>query len=171
MKNHKLHFLLPLLLLSLMLVTCTNLDENPLSSITPDNFFQTEEELTAALYPVYASLRDYTFGAPSQLEEVSSDEIFVPTRGGDWDDAGRWRALHQHQWTPTQSDINDGWVSAYRGIARANFTLENMERSPVQSPLKTTYIAELRVLRAFYYWWLCDLYGGVPIATAPVDPD
>jgi len=171
MKNHKLHFLLPLLLLSLALVTCTNLDETPLSSITPDNFYQTEEELTAALYPVYASLRDYPWEAPMFLQEVSSDEIFVPTRGGDWDDAGRWRALHQHQWTSTQSDVNDGWVRAYRGIARANFTLENMERSPVQSSLRTNYIAEIRVLRAFYYWWLVDLYGGVPIVMVTIDPD
>ena len=33
------------------------------------------------------------------LEEVTTDECLVPTRGGDWDDNGKWRSLHQHTWS------------------------------------------------------------------------
>ncbi len=171
MKKYKLHVLLPLLLLSLMVVTCTNLDETPLSTVTPDNFYNTESELVSAVMPVYATLRDYSWGDYMQLQEHSSDEIFVPQRGGDWGDGGIWRELHEHKWTPTHGMVNGAWVSAYSGIARANSTLENLASSPSTSPLKPVFTAEVRVLRAFYYWWLVDLYGGVPVVTAAiVDP-
>ncbi len=171
MKKYKLHVLLPLLLLSLILATCTNLDETPFSAVTPENFYNTEAELIAAVMPVYATLRDYSWGDYMQLQEHSSDELFVPQRGGDWGDGGFWREIHDHKWTPNHGAVNGAWVSAYGGIARANSTLENLASSPSSSPLKPVFTAEVRVLRAFYYWWLVDLYGGVPVVTAAiVDP-
>ncbi len=166
MKKRKLHVLLPLLLLALLFVSCTNLDETPLSAVTPENFYQTEAELVSAVMPVYASLRNYSWDGYMFLQEHSSDEIFVPQRGGDWGDGGIWRDLHDHKWTPTHGFVNEAWLHAYRGIARANSVLENLAQSSSQSPLKPIFTAEVRVLRAFYYWWLVDLYGGVPIVTA-----
>jgi hypothetical protein len=174
MKNRKFHFLMPLLLISLILGSCTNLDENPFGAVTPENFYQTEDELTAAVVPVYANLiYTYGWGDYMFLQEVSSDEIFIPQRGGDWGDGGVWRDLQEHKWTPTLGFVNGGWVGAYTGIARANSTLENLEQSPQRdSELVRTFKAEVRFLRAFYYWWLVDLYGGVPIVTAAtIDPD
>jgi hypothetical protein len=171
MKNYKLRFLMPLYLISLLLWSCTNLDETPLSSVTPDNFYQTEQELVSAVVPVYSSLNDYTWGEYMFLQEMSSDEIFVPQRGGDWGDGGVWRELHEHKWTPSHGMMNSAWNAAYRGVARANSVLENMEKSPSQSPLKPVFTAEVRVLRAFYYWWLVDEFGGVPVVTAAIiDP-
>jgi len=171
MKKRKLHWLMPLLLSTLAFWSCTNLDETPFSAVTPENFYNTEEELVSAVMPVYANLRDYTFGDYMFLQEHSSDEIFVPQRGGDWGDGGIWREVHDHKWTPTHGFVGGAWVSAYRGVAFANSVLENLQTSPSQSPLKPVFTAEVRVLRAFYYWWLVDLYGGVPIVTtATIDP-
>src|SRR5688500_19345351 len=39
------------------------------------------------------------------LNEVTSDEALVPTRGGDWDDGGVFRVLHAHTWTPIHTYI------------------------------------------------------------------
>ncbi|MFQ5641052.1 MAG: RagB/SusD family nutrient uptake outer membrane protein [bacterium] len=172
MKNHKLCFLMPVLLISLLFWSCSNLDENPSSQVTPENFFQTEGELVAAVIPVYASLRDFNWDW-HHSQEVPSDEIVVPQRGGDWGDGGNWRVLQEHKWTPNHVQVNGVWNGAYRGIARANATLENLQQSPQSSTdLVQTFIAEVRVLRAFFYWWLADLYGGVPVVTdAITDPD
>ena len=61
----------------------------------------------------YNSLRNYQ----SQdnllaLTTHSSDELAGPTRGGDWDDAGVWRVLHTHSWTPTHAYVNSVWTTA-----------------------------------------------------------
>ena len=158
MKNHKFRFLIPALLTSLLFVSCTNLDEAPVSQVTPENFFKTEDELLAAVIPVYNSARLWSWSEAAHLQEVSSDEIFVPTRGGDWDDNGRWRAIHQHTWTPTLVDLRDGWLDGFRGVAFANSTIENLEASTSGSELVPVFIAEVRVLRAFYYWWMMILF-------------
>ena len=164
--SHRIRLLIPFLLMPLLFWSCTDLDETIFSQATPENFYGTEDELIAAVMPVYANLRDYTFGDYSQTQEVSSDEIVVPTRGGDWDDGGVWRALQEHTWTSTHGQVNGVWTSAFRGIARANSTLENLGKSTSDSDLIPTFIAEVQFLRAFYYWWLVDLFGGVPIVTA-----
>src|SRR5580704_9373445 len=39
------------------------------------------------------------------LEENSTDESLVPTRGGDWDDNGVWRVIHNHNWNAEHSKV------------------------------------------------------------------
>lgn len=153
----------------LTLQGCTDLDEEPFGVITPDQFFQTEAEIIAALAPVYAQLRTLQWNC-FNIAQHTSDETLVPTRGTDWDDGGHWRQLHQHNWDPLTSDFNDCWTDAYTGVARANIVLDNLANADV--PNKAEIEAELRFLRAFYYYNLMDVYGGVPVVTdAATDPD
>ncbi len=158
-------------LLGLLIVPlhgCTNLDETPVSQITPGTFFRNEAEVSAALAGVYAQLRSTApEGTVYDANEVSTDEIVVPIRGKDWNDNGQWIDLHNHTWTPNSAAasnfFNGAWNNAYTGVARANLFLASVE--PVTVPNKATYLAEGRALRAFYYYILMDFFGGVPIVT------
>lgn len=156
-----------LLLLAPVLLSlpgCTNLDENPSSSITPGNFYRNEAEVLGALAGVYQVLRNTTWGYYN-VSEISTDEMIVPTRGQDWYDNGVWLELHRQAWSPTSplglGDINGIWVDAYTGIARANALLDALQKVTV--PNQTVIQAEIRGLRAFYYYQLMDMFGGVPI--------
>lgn len=150
---------------------CTDLEESPLSSITPENFYKNEAEVLGGLASVYAQLRNIFPGAGDpgywSLSEVSSDEIIVPTRGGDWGDNGRWIELHNQTWTASSAAgltfINDSWVQAFRGVTRANVVLAALDNVTVAN--EAVIAAELRTLRALYYYKLMDLFGGVPIVT------
>ena len=145
---------------------CTDLDEVPVSSITPENFFQNEGQVISALAGVYAQLRP-TLWSYYNLSQVSSDENIVPTRGQDWYDNGVWLELDKHEWaanSPSGRDnINGAWVDIFVGVVRANAVLENLERVTV--PNQEALVAEARTLRAFYYYQLMDLFGGVPLVT------
>lgn len=157
-----------LLLLVLPLVLLTGCDSNPLeedpqSVVTPDQFYETEEEFRAALAPVYAQLRDVAQWDIYDLQEHSSDEIMVPTRGGDWGDGGIWRELTQHRWDATHPAINGAWGIAFSGVARANSVLGTLQATETDLEEADQFTAELRFLRAFYYYHLMDLYGNVPI--------
>lgn len=158
---------------ALGLGACTDLSVDPFSSITPENFYQTDIEVIAALSPVYSQLRA-TLWDYHNMSQVTSDETIVPTRGGDWFDGGDWLSLHQHSWTPQLGFINGAWNTSYAGIARANSLLSDLESIDV--PNKEGLIAEIRGLRAFYYYTLLDLFGNVPIigdeeGEFRVDPD
>src|SRR6266516_2462964 len=154
-------------LLLVPLQGCTDLTETPISSITPSNFFHTEGEALAALAGVYAQLRG-TLDDYYNVSEISTDEMIVPTRGSDWYDGGQWLELHHQTWTPV-SPVGNGfgngiWVTAFTGIARANALLEVLPNLTFTS--RDTIAAEARTLRAFYYYFLMDTFGGVPIATS-----
>jgi hypothetical protein len=155
-------------LLVLPLQGCTDLNETPLSLITPGNFFHTDAEVLAALAGVYAQLRATApEGGYYDANEVTTDEIVVPIRGNDWNDNGQWIDLHNMTWTPTSiattNFFNGAWNTAYTGVARANLFLAAMENSTV--PNKPVYVGEGRALRAFYYYLLMDMFGGVPLVT------
>ena len=168
MRNHILPILMPSFLILLPFWSCTDLDEIVYSQMTPDNFLQTDAELLAVVVPVYAGLHQYSNVSPySYLQELSSDELCMPLRGYDWDDTFVWTSLQVHTWEPTNRFINDAWTDAYGGIGQANATLDLLAQSTSESALLPTFIAEVRFLRAFYYWWLVDLFGGVPIVTDP----
>ena len=143
---------------------CTDLEESPTSVITPENFFLNDAEVLSSLASVYAVLRnttnDYWFAT-----NISSDELITPTRGSDWFDGGIWLELQRHTWTPSSGLgnglINGVWNDAFRGVARANLLLEAIQDLDVGN--KAVIEAELRTLRAFYYYILLDMFGGVPI--------
>ena len=147
---------------------CTDLVEVPQSAITPENFYRNEDEVVGGLASVYAQLRT-TDDEYYNTSEVSTDELIVPTRGQDWYDNGKWLDIHRQTFTPTSpaglDNINSAWVNMFQGVARANVVLNGIANTNFAS--KATVTAELRVLRAWYYFLLMDLFGGVPIATDP----
>ncbi|MGH7475841.1 MAG: RagB/SusD family nutrient uptake outer membrane protein [Longimicrobiales bacterium] len=147
----------------LLAPACTDLDETPVSLITPENFYRNEEEVMSGLAAIYNGLLNSLWGYYN-LSEVSSDEQIVPTRGNDWYDGGRWLEMHQHTWTANSTaaeDINGAWNDMYGAIARANVLLSVLPDIAVAN--KEAVEAEVRTLRAFYYYILMDLFGGVPI--------
>ncbi len=88
------------------------------------------------------------------LEENSTDESLVPTRGGDWDDNGVWRVIHNHTWNADHSQV----LNVFNNLNKLNFDATNVLAF---SPSKQQ-AAEARFLRALSLYYLLDLYGQYP---------
>lgn len=145
--------------------SCTKLDPEVFSEAAADKFPTTEEELLSVVGSSYNHMRNFVW-APFEMQEVSSDEIVVPTRGPDWYDNGRWQQMARHEFNPVTPDhINGGWDYSYSGIAGVNLNLATLKNSPLKVNGKETIIAELRTLRAWYYYLLIDFFGNVPLVT------
>ncbi|MCJ8208727.1 RagB/SusD family nutrient uptake outer membrane protein [Mucilaginibacter sp. RS28] len=97
------------------------------------------------------------------LEEHSTDEMMGPTRGTDWDDFGTWRKLHQHTWDPTHNQIYDTWNNLNTGVYRATSVIAGATDNQIK--------AEASFLRAFFMFWVVDLYGQQPFRNVTDDPD
>jgi starch-binding outer membrane protein, SusD/RagB family len=158
-------WLLPVALVAFQ--ACTDLEEQPFSAITPNNFYRNDEEMRAGLAAVYNSLQSVSTGSYHTLAEISSDEQVIPTRGQDWFDNGRWLEVQRHTWQANSpsglSDIAPIWTGAFAGVARANVLLAALEPLTIANKART--IAEVRLLRAYFYYQLLDSFGGVPIVT------
>ena len=169
--NQKSLLLIKAIMFSLVLIfsnqSCTNLDEELYSELTPDNFYTNEEEFIAALGVAYIQLGGYGSGDIANLQETTTDEMVVPTRGSDWDDGGNWRRLHLHSWKFEDGATGGAWDFCFSGVTQCNLLIATFnqlaEEGKIAPETAAAYSAELRVLRGFFYWQLVDLYGNVPL--------
>ena len=89
------------------------------------------------------------------LMENSTDESLVPTRGGDWDDNGVWRVVHNHTWNADHGQI----TSVFNNLNKINFDATNV----LGFNPSAGQAAEARFLRALSLYYLLDLYGQFPV--------
>ncbi|HEY8928414.1 MAG TPA: RagB/SusD family nutrient uptake outer membrane protein [Mucilaginibacter sp.] len=167
MKKNLLNIIPVLVLAGTIMSGCTKLDSKVYNQVTPDNFFKTPAQVNAFLAQAYTPMTAIPFGATFNLNEVSSDEIVVPTRGNDWFDGGKWQNLWTHNFNYDMDDINNSWNDLSKGIGRCNFVLSSVATIPAANKPANLdqIIAEIKVLRAFYYMKLMDIYGNVPLVT------
>jgi hypothetical protein len=146
--------------------SCTKLDEKLYSEVTPSNFFKTDAEFVAALGSAYTALGGYATGDINEVQEMTTDEVVVPTRGSDWDDGGTQRRLHLHSWGFDDSFMKNPWDFCFSGVSTANRLIYQFKTlsdgGQVDPTVAAGYIGELTTLRSFFYWQLVDLYGNVP---------
>ena len=108
----------------------------------------------------YNKLRDGSAGHGSYFSVMysSSDEGAITQKGGDWFDGGIWIRMHRHTYGSASGPLNDTWNNAYSGIGECNTALGG-------TALDAAGTAEVRVIRAFHYFRLLDLFGRVKIVT------
>ncbi len=146
-----------------LVCSCTDLDETPHDVLLQDDLGNSPEILQALTAPVYTSLTNVMFGWHGffDLQEECSDVIVTPARPNGWVDGGTYRAMHMHTWNSFQSQPASLWSRAYGALNILNTSIgiyKNMENVDA-------LLAELRALRAFYYYLLLDNFGNVPVVT------
>jgi len=143
-------------------VGCTDLTEDVLGA----NFIDTGANAAGTLSGTYNQLGKLTndIGLYWGMQEYPSDELQGPTRGADWGDFGRWRQLHQHQWTSVHSSVTDTWDELNIGVYRATQVIASANGN------KQTE-GEARFLRALFMLDIVDLYGQVPFREVTDSPD
>ncbi|WP_299054758.1 RagB/SusD family nutrient uptake outer membrane protein [uncultured Polaribacter sp.] len=150
-------------------ISCTDLEIEQTDSFFNENLSGEFDGVdpTASLDGLYADLRGQIQGQEGlyALNEVSSDELLVPTRGTDWGDNGVWRNLHDHNWNPLHRDVKGTWNSLNQNVYRASLIIDSRSGGSAQE------VAEAKFLRAFSTFWLVDLYGQAPFRTPDEGPE
>lgn len=147
-------------------ISCSKMLEKKVYSAVPaQNFWQTPEQVAAGVAPVYQALAQMPDDAVHSLNEITGGEIIAPTRGSDWNDNGEWKALWEHTWKPGLGILNDAWNEIFVGIGQANFILSTVNALPEKPANIDNINAELKVMRAYFYFLAMDMYGNVPLVT------
>jgi hypothetical protein len=124
---------------------------------------QNEKEIIESIGPAYTNLRNWLFGWQGYFEsqEECSDIIVTIGRG----DPGI-PTMHLHSWNNKQGHINRLWTACYDGIHQVNRSILLIEKDLLKiSDGEEKVLAELKTLRAFYYYILCDNFGNIPLIT------
>lgn len=175
----KKKYLSALIVSSLIFGACSDLSETLYDKVSMDDYGKTSAEIQTIVGGAYATLRGYGSGTDEGngvncyptceyvffLDECSSDEACIPTRGTDWYDGGRYQEAQRHQWSTNNQMVLGAWRYAFTGISKINAIIYQVDSSELTDEAKATVNAELRGLRAYYYWQLLDKFGNVPITT------
>jgi hypothetical protein len=144
--------------------SCTKFDDKMYSAYTEETFPKTPEQFVAVTGPVYTAARGY-FDEYFSLQTAGSDEVVIPTRGGDWFDGGKWRDMHYHSWSSSHEVVQNTWDWGFNAIGTCNRVLSVLEAAP-ESDSKEQTVAEIKTMRAWYYFLMMDAYGNIPLVTS-----
>ncbi len=153
----------------LVVYSCTDLEEDLIGDVTTEiniDGVDTGSDVgpSGPLSAAYGSLRGAGTANHSSyysLQEITSDEMFIGAKGGDWFDGGLLIQLHDHSYGSAHDFVNNAWTATYDAITQVNETLDG---DPV---LDANQTAQAKALRAYFYLRLLDLYGNVKIITEP----
>ena len=146
-------------------LACTDLTERVPSQITA---LESEEEFISALGEAYTILGGWqNHGGLFALHETSTDVAAIPVKGQDWEDGLVWVDNHRHRILPDHGPTNGTWNFLFSGVNATSRLILQFETlvadGTVDAELANAFIAEMKVLRGFYYFWLLDTFGNVPI--------
>ena len=158
--------------LCILLVGCS-LDEKPVDQIPEEEAFTSKQSLyqntVATLYNYIGGNADGqglqgTCRGVYDLQTFGSDEAILPTRGTDWYDGGMWQEMYKHTWGAGHELVGNSWKYLYKVVTLCNNSLEKLkEHEDLAGVDYDDWRAEVRTIRAIYYWYLIDLYGNVPL--------
>jgi len=142
--------------------SCTKfVDFNPQENyeITADNYFKTAEDYQKMTIGVYSPIQ-WLWSIPV-IGDVASDNAV--SGGENATDNIALQQIDDYQLIPNNSNLTEIWKSCYEGINRANYLEEN--KAKLDFTGKSALYGEVYFLRAYYYFELVKMFGGVPLFT------
>lgn len=175
MKRYRFLFLL---LAALSMTSC--LDEHPKDQLDEDAIYGSASDI---YINAVASLYNYIGGANESegiqgtcrgiydYNTLTTDEAMIPIRGGDWYDGGLWNAMYQHRWSADDQSLYDTWKYLYKVIVLTNKSLDIISNKSalLSAAQQEEYRAEIRAIRAMFYYYAMDMFGRVPLVLSSAE--
>ncbi|WP_228420079.1 RagB/SusD family nutrient uptake outer membrane protein [Chryseobacterium camelliae] len=143
--------------------SCNDYLDIPVEGATDaSNFFKTENDAMLGTNAIYSFLRSWENSAfPYQFVfGVPADDV---VKGSNPGDASFINAYDQFTYTTSDEGIRGYWIGQWQAVNRCNQVLTKVPAIEMNAALKTRLLAEARMLRAYFYFNLVRIYGGVPI--------
>ncbi|MBJ2183378.1 MAG: RagB/SusD family nutrient uptake outer membrane protein [Muribaculaceae bacterium] len=150
---------------------CTNLDETLYDQVGTQNYYNTKNDVVRAVFRPFEHAF-WSIGSRHVLNELSADQLITPTRDGWWDDGGKWRKLHYHDWNVEDGgDAQTEWNGCFQGIMQCNYVIEDLAELDAacfgfSQAEFDNLAAQCRALRAWFYLRLLDGFRNVPLAVS-----
>lgn len=153
------------------------LDEHPKDQIDQEAIYNNADNIyknaVASLYNYIGSSQESeglqgTCRGIYDYNTVTTDEAMIPIRGGDWYDGGLWENLYQHKWNANDINLYNVWKYLFKVIVISNQSLSVIDshKSLLSTEQIKAFTAEVRAVRALFYYYAMDMFGRVPIVTS-----
>lgn len=161
--------------------SCRNeLNTTPLSSYANETFWTNENNALLALTGVYRGNIQMA-AVPSTNAEYSATDwwsyhgllLLDLATDNAYDRRGDNSGMNQltnGNLTSSNGYLANYWSSSYSRIARCNYFLENVGKTPVSADKLARMSAETRFIRACQYFYMSQTFGSVPLVTKTLTP-
>lgn len=133
-------------------------------------FYKTEEQIKQALYAAYDPFQHVIWGGiPFMFGSVTSDDAIAG--GSDLTDQKGYQVLDRFSAAALEdkeTNIHDFWVSRFKMIYRCNLIINFADAN---SALGKKALAHAYFVKAYAYFELTRMFGGMPIIDKVATPD
>ena len=147
-----------------VIASCSDdfVDIKPEGVVIADDFYKTEDDAMRATNAVYSFLRSWeNSGFPAQyVFGVPGDDV---EKGSNPGDASFINAYDNFSFTISDDGVNGYWTGQWQAVQRANQVITRVPGIDMDAALKNRLVAEAKMLRAYFYFNLVRIFGGVPI--------
>jgi hypothetical protein len=142
-----------------------NVDKS--GSVAADDYYKTPEEAYAALVSAYDPIRKNSGGFENYITMLNAGSDDHYAGGGSSTDGAGIQGFSNYT---LDGNIMPGsfWSVPYQGVFNANILLVKLPGIPIDETIKSRYTAELKGLRAYYYFDLVRMFGNVPLILTPL---
>lgn len=150
--------------------SCTDLDEDPLSQLSPDGFITTPKDVETIIFGAYGRMANNNYWGRrlSTTIMLRSDMIDIGNLGT----PSRRVQVNDFTMDPANGMIDRFWPVSFELVSAANTAIAGAESlAGIDEALRNELIGEARFVRAFAYFMLIRCFGDVPyIGEAVADP-
>lgn len=142
-----------------------DLTEQLYSEIDASKYVLSANDIDASIAPAYAAFGSMINGWHNIAFDEGTDYMSLQSNGSGWYDGGVYNRMFLHTWPIDQSHMNARWNGYYKGINLANMALEQFTSGsiPLDEDIRPNVYAQLKAIRAYFYWLLMDEFGRVPL--------
>jgi hypothetical protein len=141
---------------AVLLVSCLDIDTPPYDKESDLTFWNDPLSAVQTLNSCYESLAS---AEEILYSDAATDNVYCEGQG-------YTRDIANGAYSPADQYVKKMWDARYSGIKRCNRLIENIGRVPeLAGELRDRYVAEAKVLRAWYYFELYSRFGDVPYYT------
>ncbi|MEM6345922.1 MAG: RagB/SusD family nutrient uptake outer membrane protein [Bacteroidota bacterium] len=161
MKYIKQNIFISCLTLIFLMASCVSLDENPEGLLTPEGFYNNNNDLKAGVIAAYRPFMEFYLNAQGGLTTLGGDDVTAkeggnkaPYRGFD-----RFIANPSYGWLQQHS-----WDPLFKTVFHTNAVINNYTKVE-ESFARDAIAAEAFFLRGWAYFRLVRTFGPIPIIT------
>jgi hypothetical protein len=144
-------------MISVPVFTSCDLEEHPMSVMTPGNYYQSKAGINALINGIYDKARSY--------EQINGNPHRTTIFGTDSEMAAEDQRNNEMNWygtTPSTGYVGDVWNKCYEIINACNYATKYIPKAAdMKADEKTLCEAEARFFRAFFYYHLTMNFGDV----------
>ena len=139
----------------------------PVSNPNAENFYKTTADFDLAANAAYNTL--YTIynpeGPVSYAGELMGDNVTIYNISGN--QADKWQ-FRDYSLAPANTMVYQFWQDFYKSLYSINIILSKIESAELNADYKAKMQGEMLFLRSLYYYQMVQIWGDLPIVTAPV---